>query len=62
MRGRAKQKFAALMSQIATSNSGRGGRRKLHYNHEKAKLVYAGTLAFIGDARAVLETIDARNA
>ncbi len=26
-----KQEFAALMSQIATSNAGRGGRRKLPY-------------------------------
>lgn len=31
------------------------------YDHEKAKSVYAGTLAFIGDARALLETLDARN-
>lgn len=32
------------------------------YDHEKAKPVYAGTLAFIGDARVLLETLDARNA
>ena len=32
------------------------------YDHEKANRVYQGTLAFIGDARALLETLDARNA
>ena len=32
------------------------------YDHEKAKRVYDGTLTFIGDARALLETLDARNA
>ena len=30
-----KQEFAVLMSQIATSNSGRGGRRKLPYPPDK---------------------------
>jgi nucleotidyltransferase substrate binding protein (TIGR01987 family) len=32
------------------------------YDHEKAKRVYDGTLTFIGDARALLETLDARKA
>lgn len=32
------------------------------YDHEKANHVYQGTLAFIGDARALLGTLDARNA
>ena len=32
------------------------------YDHEKANHVYKGTLTFIGDARALLETLDARNA
>ena len=32
------------------------------YDHEKANRVYNGTLTFIGDARALLETLDARNA
>ncbi len=31
------------------------------YDHEQANRVYHGTLAFIGDARALLETLDARN-
>lgn len=32
------------------------------YDREKARLVYGGTLTFIGDARALLRTLDARNA
>ncbi len=31
------------------------------YDRKKAKLVYEGTLAFIRDARALLEALDARN-
>ena len=31
-----KQEFAALMSQIATSNAGRRGRRKLPYGRSKS--------------------------
>lgn len=32
------------------------------YDHEKAKQVYQGTLEFIGDARALLQKLEARNA
>jgi nucleotidyltransferase substrate binding protein (TIGR01987 family) len=31
------------------------------YDHNKAKRIYDGTLTFIADARALLETLDARN-
>lgn len=31
------------------------------YDHEKAQLVYQGTLAFIEDARALLQILEARN-
>ena len=32
------------------------------YDHEKAQLVYQDTLIFIGDARALLHKLEARNA
>ncbi len=32
------------------------------YDHEKARKVYQGTLVFIGDARALLASLEARNA
>ncbi|WP_027996447.1 nucleotidyltransferase substrate binding protein [Simplicispira psychrophila] len=32
------------------------------YNHEKAQQVYQGTLLFIGDAQALLASLEARNA
>lgn len=32
------------------------------YDHEKAQKVYQGTLDFIGDARALLHKLEARNA
>lgn len=32
------------------------------YDHEKAKQVYADTLTFIGDARDLLQKLEARNA
>lgn len=31
------------------------------YDHEKAQIVYQGTLAFIEDARALLQILEARN-
>lgn len=31
------------------------------YDHEKARQVYRGTLAFLRDARALLKTLEARN-
>jgi len=41
-----KQEFAALMSQIATSNAGRGGRRKLPYAFtEHGAIMAAGVLS-----------------
>jgi len=32
------------------------------YDHEKARIVYEGTLDFINDARALLQTLEKRNA
>ena len=31
------------------------------YDHEKARQVYRGTLAFLSDAKALLKTLEARN-
>ena len=46
-----KQEFAALMSQIATSNSGRGGRRKLPYAFTEHGAIMAASV--LSSPRAV---------
>jgi len=46
-----KQEFAALMSQIATSNAGRGGRRKLPYAFTEHGAIMAASI--LSSQRAV---------